>query len=69
MALDSAPSADVMVSFSNPDLSEALFSPTFITFTPVNWNINQQITITPKTDGLIDGDQVLASQISFNSIR
>ena len=68
MALDSAPSADVMVSFSNPDLSEALFSPTSITFTPENWNVNQEITITPKTDGLIDGDQVLASQISFNSI-
>ena len=68
IALDSPPVADVTVSFSNPDISEALFSPTSITFTPVNWNINQQITITPKTDGLIDGDQVLASQISFNSI-
>ena len=69
MTLDSSPAADVVVSFSNPDISEALFSPTSLTFNPVNWNIEQEITITPKTDGLIDGDQVLDSQISFNTLE
>ena len=68
MILDSAPSADVIVSFSNPDISEALFSPPSLTFTSSNWNVHQSISITPNTDGIIDGDQVLASQISFNSI-
>ena len=68
MVLDSAPSADVMVSFSNPDITEALISPNTITFTPSNWNVQQSIDINPKTDGLIDGDQTIASQITINSI-
>ena len=51
MALDSAPSADVMVSFSNPDLSEALFSPTSITFTPKIGILTKRLLLLPRLTG------------------
>ena len=61
-----APVSDVVFDISNPDITEATVSPTQVTFTPANWNIPQQVNITPKADGILDGDQTIYPTVSVN---
>ena len=51
---------------SNPDITEAIVSPTQVTFTPANWNVTQSVSIIPKEDGLLDGDQIIYPTVSVN---
>jgi hypothetical protein len=66
ITLEEAPVSDVVLDISNPDITEAIVSPTQVTFTPANWNVPQSIDITPKVDGLLDGDQIIYPTISVN---
>ena len=66
ITLQEAPASNVVLDISNPDITEALVSPTLITFTPADWNMPQSISITPKTDGLLDGDQIIYPLVSVN---
>tara|TARA_B100001173_G_C16030679_1_gene566687 strand:- start:280 stop:6750 length:6471 start_codon:yes stop_codon:yes gene_type:complete len=66
ITLQEAPASNVVLDISNPDITEAIVSPTQVTFTPANWNVPQSIGITPNTDGLLDGDQIIYPSVSVN---
>ena len=50
------PSANVIIGLSLSDTTEGSLSTSQLTFTPLNWNIAQTITINGVDDGLTDGD-------------
>jgi VCBS repeat-containing protein len=55
IALDTKPTADVMISVSSSDLTEGTVSPLSVTFTPANWNVVQTVTVTGVDDTILDG--------------
>lgn len=66
VALDAIPASDVVLDISNPDITEAVVSPTQLIFTPADWRVQQSVSIIPKTDDLLDGDQVIYPVVSIN---
>ena len=54
--LNSQPTAEVKINLSSSDTSEGTVSPESLTFTPVNWDKAQKVTITGVDDNLDDGD-------------
>jgi len=57
IVLDSEPSADVTIALASDDLGEGTVSPASVTFTPLNWNAPQTVTVTGVDDALADGGQ------------
>ena len=66
ITLMEAPASNVVLDISNPDITEAIVSPTQVTFTPADWNVPQSITVDPKTDAIVDGDQTIYPNVSVN---
>jgi hypothetical protein len=58
--LNSQPTADVTVNFNSNDTTEGTTVRSNITFTPVNWNALQTVTVTGVNDNLADGEQPYA---------
>ena len=58
ISLKSQPLANVSISLSSGDLTEGTVTPGVLTFTPANWNVPQQATITGVNDNISDGDVV-----------
>ncbi|WP_254509452.1 beta strand repeat-containing protein [Anatilimnocola floriformis] len=56
IVLTSQPTADVTISLGTSDATEGTPSTNSVTFTPLNWNVPQVITITGVDDALVDGD-------------
>lgn len=56
VALDSLPTADVMISVLSSDTTEGTASPAALTFTPANWDTAQTVTVTGVDDALEDGN-------------
>ena len=57
VSLTAAPHADVTLSLSSSDTGEGTVSPTSLTFTSGNWNVDQTVTVTGVDDAAVDGDQ------------
>lgn len=57
VALDSMPSADVIVNFASNDTSEASAGVSSLTFNSVNWNAPQTVIVTGADDLEADGNQ------------
>ncbi len=57
VALDTEPTADVVVSVFHADPSEITLVPATLTFTPSNWSTPQTVTVTGVDDLLVDGDR------------
>ncbi|MCA9062142.1 MAG: hypothetical protein KDA96_03765, partial [Planctomycetaceae bacterium] len=57
VSLTSAPAANVRVNVSSTDTSEFTVNASILTFTPTNWLIPQQLTITGVDDFIADGTQ------------
>ena len=57
VVLTSAPTANVIVNIINTDPSEGTLSSSALTFTPGNWNVAQNITVTGLDDHIVNGDQ------------
>jgi hypothetical protein len=55
VVLDSEPRDDVFISVSSSDASEATVDQALLTFTALNWNIPQTITVTGVDDLIADG--------------
>jgi hypothetical protein len=55
VVLASAPTANVSVPLASNDTTEGVVSPASLTFTPVNWNVAQTVTVTGVDDALVDG--------------
>ncbi len=56
-SLTAAPHADVTLSLQSSDTGEGTVSPTSLTFTSGNWNVDQTVTVTGVDDAAVDGDQ------------
>jgi hypothetical protein len=56
MTLTASPTADVTIALSSNNTGEGTVSPTSLTFTTVNWNTPQTVTITGVNDAITDGD-------------
>jgi alpha-tubulin suppressor-like RCC1 family protein len=57
IVLNSQPNADVIIGLSSSDTGEGTVSPSSVTFTSVNWNAAQTVTVTGVNDDLGDGSQ------------
>lgn len=56
LALNTQPSADVVIAISSDDTTEGVVSPASLTFTASNWNVAQSISVTGVDDNIHDGD-------------
>jgi subtilisin-like proprotein convertase family protein len=56
VVLDGQPASDVTVNLESTDPSEGIASPTSLTFTDMNWDEPQTVTVTGVTDGKRDGN-------------
>lgn len=57
--MDRQPSANVTVSVTLSDATQATISATSLTFTPENFNAKQTVTVTAKEDGAVDGTKTV----------
>src|SRR5207248_344934 len=55
VVLNSQPTANVSVNLSSSNTAEGTVSPASVTFTPVNWNVAQTVTVTGVNDFVVDG--------------
>lgn len=56
IVLNGAPADDVIIGISSNDTSEGILGQPGVTFTPDNWEIPQQVTVTGVDDDVQDGD-------------
>lgn len=63
IALQSRPTADVMIPLLSLDTSEGTVSPPSIVLTSSNWNLPQVITVSGVDDAAVDGDQDYAVRV------
>ena len=56
VALATAPKEDVQIPLTVSDTSEGSVTPTLLTFTPVNWNVAQTLTVSGVDDQVDDND-------------
>jgi hypothetical protein len=56
VALNTQPTADVLVTISSDDTSEGTVSPASLAFTANTWNVAQTVTVTGVDDLINDGD-------------
>lgn len=54
--LTSQPTANVVIPVSSSNIAEGTVSPATLTFTSVNWNVAQSITVSGVNDDVDDGD-------------
>lgn len=57
VVLDGEPADDVMISLETSDPSEGTASPASLTFTAMNWDEPQTVTVTGASDGKRDGNR------------
>lgn len=70
VVLDAQPLTDVVITVDGTDATEATVGPATLTFTTLNWNVPQTVTVTGVDDFIDDGDQaseVFLAVDSFNS--
>ena len=60
LALQSEPTADVVVDLTVGDPTEGVVSPTSLTFGPGDWQVPQTVTVTGLDDAVDDGDVTFA---------
>ena len=66
VVLDAEPTSDVVLTVVSGDTGEATISPASLTFTAINWNATQTVTVTGVNDALIDGNQVTTITLSVD---
>ncbi len=54
VALSTAPTNDLVVEVTSSDITEALVSPSMLTFTAANWNLPQTVNVNPVDDWEVD---------------
>ena len=67
VSLTGTPSSEVYLDFINIDNTEIAVSSSTLTFTPLNWNATQTITIDPQLDFIVDGNQNFNLGLSVNT--
>ena len=69
VSLTGTPSSEVYLDFVNIDNTEIAVSTSTLTFTPLNWNVTQTITIDPQLDFIVDGNQNFNLGLSVNATK
>ena len=64
VVLTTQPLANVIINVSTDKSSEATVNSAGLTFTPVNWNVPQTITVSGVDDALMDGNQTTIITLS-----
>jgi hypothetical protein len=67
VALASSPGSNVVLDVTSADTGEVTVAPSRLTFTPGNWNVAQEVTVTGVDDAVNDGDQTTAVTISVDA--
>lgn len=58
IVLNTIPSSTVTISLSSDSLADGTVSPSSVTFSPANWNVQQTVTVSPINDSIDDGDHL-----------
>ncbi|MBI1313173.1 hypothetical protein GC176_17925, partial [bacterium] len=66
VVLTTQPMADVVFDLSVSDATEVEIDQTTLTFTPLNWDTPQLVTVTGQSDGIVDGSQQIALTVALN---
>lgn len=66
VVLTARPSSNVVLDVSGSDATEVLVSRSFLVFTPSNWNVPQQVTLSAVDDLQDDGNQTSTVTVSVN---
>lgn len=69
LVLPAQPITNVVLDISTDDPGEAVAGPAQVTFTPLNWNVPQTITVTGVNDDITDGDIASNVIVSINDFR
>ncbi len=70
VTLTAEPITNVVLNVSSDDIGETSAGPTTLTFTPLNWNVPQTVTVTGVNDDETDGDidsNIVISVVDFLS--
>ena len=70
VVLDAQPLSDVTIGVTSQDTTEATVDVASLTFTSVNWNVPQKVTVTGVDDAVVDGNQrtvITLSVVDANS--
>ncbi len=65
IVLNALPSSDVVLSITSGDVGQVTVDSATLTFTPLNWNVPQVITVTGVADHINDGNQVTPVTIAI----
>jgi hypothetical protein len=66
VVLTSPPLSQVVLSVTSANTAEATVSPASLTFSALNWNVPQQVTVTGVNDTADDGDRVTTITVAVN---
>ncbi|PIB27292.1 Calx-beta domain-containing protein [Maribacter sp. 4G9] len=66
VVLNAQPTSNVVLNISSSDTGEATVSPAALTFSPGNYNVAQNVTVTGANDAITDGAQPYTVTISVN---
>ncbi|MCA9121898.1 MAG: hypothetical protein H6822_11525 [Planctomycetaceae bacterium] len=66
ISLDAQPAENVVLNIASADTGEATVDKAALTFTPANWNVAQDVTVTGADDQIADGDQLTEITIAVN---
>jgi hypothetical protein len=69
VTLTAEPITNVVIDVSTSDIGEATASPAQLTFTPLNWNTAQTVTVTGVNDDATDGDILSNVVLSIDDFR
>jgi hypothetical protein len=61
------PTSNVVLGVTSGDPSEAVVSPSTLTFTPSDWDEPQTVTVTGADDEVVDGDQETTVTVAVNA--
>ncbi len=67
VVLSRQPLSNVVLNVSSGNLTEATVNKATLTFTPVNWNVAQTVTVTGVDDAVVDGTQITPVTVSVNA--
>jgi len=66
VVLNTQPSSDVVINVSSGDTGEATVGPATLTFTSLNWDTPQSVTVTGVNDVEVDGSQTTTITLSVD---
>ena len=67
VVLNAQPANSVVLSVTNPDATEFSLSTTSLSFSSVNWDVPQTVTVTGTDDRAVDGNQSVLLDLSINT--